>query len=239
MKNIVIFGASGGIGKAFTSLIAKNYPAAQIFAFSQNPVSFVENNILTEIIDYTSEDSIESALNVIRQYTSVIDLVFVANGILYDQNFMPEKSLNHLSREQFMKVFEINTIFPALVAKYFVPYLNKNNISIFAALSARVGSISDNLLGGWYSYRISKSALNMVIRNISIEIKRKNKNAIIVGLHPGTVDTNLSKPFLKTIEPSKLFTPEYSSKCLLHVIENLQIENSGKCFAWDGKEILP
>ena len=126
-----------------------------------------------------------------------------------------------------------------MVAKHFLPKLNKENRSIFAALSARVGSISDNQLGGWYAYRTSKAALNMVIKNAAIEIGRLNKKAIIVGLHPGTVDSNLSMPFQGNVPDGKLFTPEYSVQKLLQVLTNLTSEQSGKCFAWDGTEVKP
>ena len=120
-----------------------------------------------------------------------------------------------------------------------MPVLSRNKNSIFAALSARVGSVSDNQLGGWYAYRASKSALNMIIKSASIEVARKNPKAIIVGLHPGTVDSNLSKPFQHSITNNKLFTPSIAASHLLGVLDNLTSEQTGKCFAWDGSEILP
>ena len=132
----------------------------------------------------------------------------------------------------------VNTFGPTLLGKYFIPYLNKEK-SVFAFLSARVGSISDNVLGGWYSYRASKTALNQIIKNFSIEVKRSNQNAIFVGLQPGTVKSYLSKPFEKNVKPEKLFTPEYSSKKMLEVINTLKVEDSGKIFSWDGEEIQP
>ena len=122
-------------------------------------------------------------------------MVLVATGILHDEVFMPEKSLKDLSAEKFIHLFLVNSVLPAIIAKHFIPRLNQKKRSVFAALSARVGSISDNKMGGWYSYRASKSALNMIIKNVAIETARKNEQAIIVGLHPGTVDSNLSRPF--------------------------------------------
>jgi NAD(P)-dependent dehydrogenase (short-subunit alcohol dehydrogenase family) len=104
-------------------------------------------------------------------------------------------------------------------------------------LSARVGSISDNRLGVWYAYRASKAALNMILKNAAIEMARRYKKASIIGLHPGTVDTTLSKPFQRQVQEGKLFTPEYSSVCLLKVINDFEPEQSGKVFAWDGKEV--
>ena len=165
--------------------------------------------------------------------------MIVATGILYDNNIMPEKSLRDLSTEKFMHLFEVNTILPALIAKHFLPKLNRQTRSVFTALSARVGSISDNRLGGWYAYRASKSGLNMIIKNAAIEIGRQNKKAIIVGLHPGTVDSNLSKPFQSNVPDGKLFTSDYSVKMLLGVLDHLTPKSSGKCFSWDGKEVEP
>ena len=226
-QNIVILGAAGAIGSAFTNLLSQKYPNASLFAFSRNG----EYNI-----DYSSEDSIAEAAELAAKEKS-LDLVIVANGILHEETLIPEKSLRDLSAEKFHRVFEVNTITPALIAKYFLPKLNKEKLSVFSALSARVGSISDNQLGGWYAYRASKAALNMIIKNAAIEVSRRNKQAIIVGLHPGTVDSDLSKPFQGNVADGQLFTPEYSAEKLLAVLENLSVEQTGKCFAWDGKDI--
>lgn len=228
-ENIAILGASGAIGSAFTQCLSEKYPNASIFAFSRNG----KHNI-----DYSSEDSISEAAELAAK-DKPLDLVIIANGILHDDEIMPEKSLKDLSAEKFHRIFEANTITPALIAKYFLPKLSSDNTPIFAALSARVGSISDNQLGGWYAYRASKAALNMIIKNAAIEVSRRNKHAIVVGLHPGTVDSDLSKPFQGNVADGKLFTPEYSAKKLLDVLENLSPEQTGKCFAWDGKEVLP
>jgi len=135
--------------------------------------------------------------------------------------------------------WKINTFIPALMAKHFIPRLNLDRQSIFAALSARVGSISDNRLGGWYAYRASKTALNMIIKNAAIETARRNKKAIIVGLHPGTVDSSLSKPFQRNVPDEKLFAPMRSAQDLLKVLDDLNPEQSGRCFAWDGQEVKP
>ena len=121
----------------------------------------------------------------------------------------------------------------------FIPLLQKSTKSTFAFLSARVGSITDNKIGGWYSYRASKTALNQIIKNFSIEVKRSNPEAIFVGLQPGTVKSYLSKPFEKNVKSNSLFTPDYSAKKLLEVIANLDIEDTGKIFAWNGEEIQP
>jgi NAD(P)-dependent dehydrogenase (short-subunit alcohol dehydrogenase family) len=133
----------------------------------------------------------------------------------------------------------VNAIGPALVAKHFLPLLARGRSTAFAALSARVGSISDNRLGGWYGYRASKAALNMLIKTLSIELARTRPEAVCVALHPGTVDTRLSGPFQRSVAPDQLFTPEVSGRHLLRVLERLVPSDSGGCFAWNGKAIDP
>jgi NAD(P)-dependent dehydrogenase (short-subunit alcohol dehydrogenase family) len=229
LENIAIIGASGGIGQAFVNILSSQYPKANLFAFSSKK---------EYRIDYEREESIAEAAYVASS-KGPLGLVIVTNGMLHNQEIMPEKSLKELSRAKFHQLFEVNTVVPALIAKYFLPHMNREHTSIFTALSARVGSILENQLGGWYAYRASKAALNMMIKNCAIEIGRRNKNAIIVGLHPGTVDTDLSRPFHKNIPPEQLLTPHASVKKLLEVLASLKPEHSGKCFAWDGKEILP
>ncbi|WP_169566413.1 SDR family NAD(P)-dependent oxidoreductase [Sneathiella limimaris] len=228
-KNIAVIGGSGAIGSSMAKLLIEKYPAAKVSSFSRNG---------EYPIDYSCEDSLaEAAYRASKNLP--LDMVFVANGILHEGDIMPEKSLRELTAEKFHRIFEVNTVTPALIAKYFLPKLNKEGPSRFAVLSARVGSVSDNRLGGWYAYRSSKAALNMIIKNAAIEIGRKNRQAIIVGLHPGTVDSDLSKPFQSNVPADKLFTPEYSAGKLLSVLDSLKPENSGKCFAWDGEEIFP
>lgn len=229
VKNIAVIGASGAIGGAFSKLLAQKYPDAVQYAFSRTG---------EHRIDYTSEKSIAAAAELASQNGS-LDLVIVATGLLHEGEIMPEKSLKELSAEKFYRLFEVNTITPALIAKYFLPKLNRDQPSVFASLSARVGSVSDNRLGGWYAYRASKAALNMIIKSAAIETGRRNKQAIIVGLHPGTVDSALSKPFQSNVADGKLFTPDYSAGKLLDVLESLTPEQTGKCFAWDGQEVVP
>lgn len=228
-KTIAVIGASGAMGSAFTKILSNRYPHARLYPFSRNS---------GYRIDYSNEDSIAAAARHASQ-DQALDLVIVANGILHDGSIMPEKSLRELSAEKFHRLFAVNTITPALIAKHFLPQLNRDNPSIFAALSARVGSISDNRLGGWYAYRCSKTALNMFIMNAAIETGRRNKQAVIVALHPGTVDSALSRPFQSNVPDGKLFSPEYAAQKLSEVLQNLTPDQSGKCFAWDGAEVPP
>jgi NAD(P)-dependent dehydrogenase (short-subunit alcohol dehydrogenase family) len=137
------------------------------------------------------------------------------------------------------RVFAVNTIGPALVAKHFLPLLPRRGRSAFAAISARVGSIGDNRLGGWHSYRASKAALNMLLRNFAIELARRAPDAVCIGLHPGTVDTALSAPFRSRVAPDRLFTPARSAGHLLRVIEQATVADNGHVLAWDGARIPP
>jgi len=136
-------------------------------------------------------------------------------------------------------VFAINTIVPTLIAKHMLPVLEKGRKTAFAALSARVGSISDNRLGGWLSYRSSKAALNMAIKTLSIELRRINRDALILGLHPGTVETGLSKPFRAGVPEAQLFSARQSVEKMLTTLDCAVSDQSGKLLAYDGKEILP
>ena len=145
----------------------------------------------------------------------------------------------NLNADNLMKVLKVNTVGPAIIGKYFIPLLNKKDKSILAFLSARVGSISDNKTGGWYAYRSSKTALNQIIKNFSIELRRTNPNAIIFGLQPGTVDSNLSEPFKRNVKEGNLFTPDYSVSMLKKIINEASPCNSGSLIAWDGEEIKP
>ena len=237
-KTVAVIGSSGAIGKAFCKRLLEDDSVEKIFKFARNIADEDSKNEINIFIDIEDEDSIKKAIQELPEDIK-FDLIFVATGILHnEENVFPEKSIKDISIDKLKKVFAVNTFGPALIGKYFIPYLNKEK-SIFAFLSARVGSISDNNLGGWYSYRASKTALNQIIKNFSIEVKRTNQNAIFVGLQPGTVKSFLSKPFEKNVKPEKLFTPEYSSEKMLEVINTLKIKDSGKIFSWDGEEIQP
>ena len=238
MQSIAVIGASGAIGQALLRRLAEQYPHATIHAFARHKTNVSSASVHTHSIDLTEEHSIAGAASMASQ-SSPLDMVVVASGMLHQGDIVPEKSLRELSAEKFAQLFAVNTIGPALVAKHFLPLLHTDKRAVFAALSARVGSISDNGLGGWYSYRASKAALNMVIKNAAIEMARKHKQMIIIGLHPGTVDSALSQPFQANVPDGKLFSPDYAAECLLAVMEECRPEDSGKCFAWDGQEIAP
>ena len=151
----------------------------------------------------------------------------------------PEKSLRDIDGAALDRLFRINATGPAVVMRHFLPLLAKDRRSVFAALSARVGSIGDNRLGGWVGYRASKAALNQVIRTLAIELGRTDPHAVLVGLHPGTVDTPLSTPFQRNVDAGRLFSPEQAAGLLLDVIAGLAPGDSGHCLDWAGKRIAP
>jgi NAD(P)-dependent dehydrogenase (short-subunit alcohol dehydrogenase family) len=237
IKRAVIIGASGGIGRAFVQHIADMPSCEHVLALSRSSAEFNSPRVSTGQIDITDEDSVASAATKARELEP-FDAIIVATGFLHGQEINPERSLRALNRNGLEANFLVNTVGPALVAKHFLALMPRGERSVFAALSARVGSISDNRLGGWYSYRASKSALNMILKGLAIEHGRRQKDHIILGLHPGTVDTELSKPFQKNVPDGKLFTAEYSADKLLEFIMSVTPDASGKVFDWAGKQIL-
>lgn len=234
--NVAVIGASGAIGSALVTQFANRDDTDKIFTLSRSDCAITAGNVIPLNVDLESEASIQTAADAASQ-DAPLDQIIVATGFLHDENIMPEKSLKDLSTGKFEKLFAINSIGPALLAKHFLPTLTRQRRSVFAAISARVGSISDNSLGGWYAYRASKAALNMIIKCASIEMARRNPAAIVVALHPGTVDSSLSRPFHRHVPESQLFSPSQAAGKLLSLIDRLEANDSGKFFAWDGKQI--
>lgn len=231
-----VIGASGGIGGAFVQHLHRLEGVDAVYAFSRQAAP-KDGNCITARLDYDDEDSIAAAA-ALAEEGGPLDLVLVASGLLHDgAEMQPEKSFRSLNAGNLARNFHVNTVGPALVAKHFLPALARDRKVVFAALSARVGSIGDNRLGGWYGYRAAKAALNMTIRCLAIEVARNRKEMICVGLHPGTVDSQLSKPFQGGVAEDKLFAPETAADHLLEVVDGLSTGDSGKLFAWDGKEI--
>ncbi len=235
---VLVVGGSGGIGQAMLTQLLASDQIATISCWSRSSLSMTDPKLQCSNIDYVNEDSIQYAA---KQLVNPLDLVIVTTGFLhsYDsaENIRPEKSFTQLNPDSFQQNMLVNVLGPSLIAKHVLPKMRTGNKSIFTALSARVGSISDNRLGGWYAYRASKAALNMMIKTLSIELRRTHPKTIVAGLHPGTVDTSLSEPFQRNVPEKKLFTAEYSAQCLLTVINQLTVEDSGDCFAWDGQRV--
>lgn len=227
MKQAIVIGASGGIGAALVEALAEEDVPVRSLARS-----FAGR----DHIDLTDAASIAAAAAGI---TGTPDLIVVTTGLLHEDGQGPEKSMAALDADWLMRQYAVNTIGPALVARHFLPLMPKTGRCVFAVLSARVGSIGDNKLGGWYGYRMAKAALNQFVRTAAIEDKRRNDRGIVVGLHPGTVDTGLSQPFQAHVRADQLFTPARAAVQLLDVIEGLKAPDSGRVFDWEGKEITP
>ena len=217
----LVFGASGGIGQAFCRFLEDKLGSENVVKVSR---SFDGFDISDEEKILKFSESIEGSFN----------LIINAIGVLQTTEEGPEKTINVVKQKSMIDMIIINAIGPALIIKNFSKKLDKTKFSVFVNLSARVGSITDNRLGGWISYRSSKAALNQIIKTSSIEINRRNKNAICVGLHPGTVKTRFTEKFQNTTET---ISPDESVEMMMKVVENLSVDDNGYCFAYDGKVI--
>lgn len=220
----IVLGASGGIGGALLSYFEADPRCALALPLSRS----------VDGLDITNETTVREVAARLEAQRGSFDLIFNATGALTVDGAGPEKSIRAIDEVQMARQFAVNAIGPALLLKYFTPLLRRDGRSIFASLSARVGSIGDNRLGGWISYRASKAAQNQIIRTAAIEIARTNPQAIIVALHPGTVETELSKQFSKGKD---LFTPQQSAARLMETIDGLTPAQTGQFFAYDGSRI--
>lgn len=220
----VVIGASGGIGRAFVALLEDDPGCAEVLALGRSS---------DPPVDVCNEVSIQDAADRIEPGGPVA-LVIDATGLLHDDEMMPEKALDAVTPEAMARAFAVNASGPLLLLKHFRRVMPREGKAVFATLSARVGSISDNRLGGWYSYRASKAALNMFVKSASIEIARRRPEAVVLALHPGTVETGLSAPFRGS---RTVFTPEDAAAGLLGVIEAADPTQSGGLYAYDGSAI--
>jgi NAD(P)-dependent dehydrogenase (short-subunit alcohol dehydrogenase family) len=219
-RRVVVIGSSGGIGRALANQAEAS--GAEVIGLSR------------PAIDVDDEAKIAAAAELAGDGLSH---VIVASGLLHRGAQGPERDWRQLSAGWMLASFKANTVLPALVAKHFLPRLRRDAPALFAVLTARVGSIGDNRLGGWHSYRASKAAANQLVRTLSVELRRKNPGAAIVALHPGTVDTGMSRPFQRNVPAEKLFTPETSAAHLWSVMDGIGPAQSGSFLAWDGSEI--
>lgn len=243
----LVVGASRGIGRAWVELLLDRREWRWVHAACRDP----GNSELVALqarfparlklhrLDVTDEASIQSVASTLAADGDVLDLLVNTAGLLHaDDGMVPEKRLADVQPDALARAFAVNASGPLLLAKHFASLLRRNRPAVLANLSARVGSIGDNRLGGWYAYRMSKAAQNMATRTLAIELGRRYPGQIVVGLHPGTTDTALSKPFQAHVPEGKLFTAAYAVDCLMRVIERLGPEDSGQVFAWDGKPIV-
>jgi NAD(P)-dependent dehydrogenase (short-subunit alcohol dehydrogenase family) len=243
--NVLIVGANRGIGLGFVRLLLGDGRFARIFGTYRNLESASElmglanqfDKLTCLPLDITEEVQVSECVGKIRADVSKLHLVINCVGVLHDGDLQPEKSLRHINSENLLHYFQVNSIGSILLAKHFLPLFKHKERSVFASISAKVGSIGDNQLGGWYGYRASKAALNMFMRTAAIEYARSCPKALVVTLHPGTTDTRLSLPFQGNVKPEKLFSVERTVTQLLGVIEQLNDGDSGQFFSWDGSRL--
>lgn len=235
-KVACVIGASGGIGAALAALLP-NRGYRQVHMGMRSPRKSPAPDLRPFAIDLDDTSSIERAAADIEA-CGPLDLPIVATGILHrEPGIFPERSFKQIDRGVMETIFSVNTIGPALIARYFLPLLARERRAVAVFLSARVGSIADNHLGGWHSYRASKAALNALTRCFAIEARARNSQSVVAALQPGTVDTRLSEPFQRNLPPGQLLTPSESARHLLDVTDRLSPGDSGGFFAWDGSAI--
>lgn len=244
--NALIVGASQGIGLGFVKKLLHDDRIAQVYATYRQRESAGElielankysDKLICLSLDITEESQIVEVVQRIKAEVNKLHLVINCVGILHDDTFQPEKSLKQINSENLLRYFQINSIGSILLAKHLLPLFRHRENSVFASISAKLASIGDNEIGGWYGYRASKTALNMFMRTAAIEYGRSCPQTLVVTLHPGTTDTRLSRPFQKNVPPEKLFSVELCVTQLLSVIEQLQEGDSGQFFSWDGSRL--
>jgi len=255
----LVQGASKGLGLQFCRHILASRPDVKVIATSRFPD---KSEGLMELhgayhgrldiipLDVTKEDQVATLAGQLKEQHKGMDLLINCAAMLHPSG-RGETSLSHVSAEGLSTTFATNTVGPLLMAKYFQPLLAKGtgsfglqgekakdqHASVLVNMSAKVGSITDNGLGGWYSYRMTKAALNMATKNLSIELGRGRNKVLCVSLHPGTVDTDLSRPYHKGVPAGKLFSTELSVQYLMGVIDNLNIKETGSYIMWDGTKL--
>nr|WP_088877919.1 SDR family NAD(P)-dependent oxidoreductase [Vibrio mediterranei] len=235
--NVLIVGASGGIGSALCQQIL-THTNANVFATYRRAQPRVQHaRLCWYALDVTEEDDYSSLTTSLDAEVDHLDWVINCVGVLSINELTPEKTLKAVTSNNLMTSIQVNTLPTLLLAKHVLPFLRRSDAPRFATISARVGSIDDNELGGWYSYRCSKAALNMAVKNISIEWGRLMKRSCTIALHPGTTDTALSLPFQANVPEKQLFAPDKSANLLFHVLTNLSPEDNGRFIAYDGSDI--
>ena len=231
-EGVALIIGAGDIGICLSDYLTNNAPKLDVNICGRNLT--IPNGIYLDLENDQSYNSFEDQISLLKK---PLRLVINTSGFLHSNIFKPEKRLSHINRSNIIKNFSINSIAPILIAKSIEKFIRPELPFSFASLSARVGSIGDNRLGGWYSYRASKAAQNQFLKTLSIEWRRKYPNTIVSILHPGTCDTKLSKPFQTTVPKDKLFTPIQSAEYLINIISVQKTSDSGKFLAWDSSVI--
>lgn len=232
--NILISGGSGGIGLAIVKACSELAGVKQITAtYLTNPPAFSAQNLTWKQADLTQESQVKA----LAQEVSSIDLLVNAAGLLHNSEHQPEKTLKQFDVDFFYQNMSVNLLTSILLAKYVQPKLKAGHTTFFVSVSAKVGSLSDNRLGGWLSYRTSKAALNMAMKTIALEWRRTVPNCCVMLFHPGTTDTPLSEPFQKNLPEGQLHSPDLTAQALMALIKKLTPEDSGRFFSYNGEEI--
>ncbi|CAM3774102.1 SDR family oxidoreductase [Parendozoicomonas haliclonae] len=234
MKEVLIIGGCGGIGSALVdSFLAPEEPCQVHATWCHQRPTKQHERLKWYLADVTDEAAIEKLSGQFEH----LDYLINAVGVLHNGMGEPEKNISQVKPEFFLMNLSFNAMPTLLLAKHFKKVLKPVKNSVFATISAKVGSIEDNRLGGWYSYRASKAALNMVLKNLSIEWQRELPECCVAALHPGTTDTALSKPFQARVPADKLFSPATSAHCLTTVLSKLTPKDSGRFWSWDGSQL--
>ena len=232
-EGVALIIGTGDIGRCISDYVTAASPNIDVIVCGRNPTN--QNDIYLDLEDDRSFASFE---NNIAQYKKPLRLVINTSGFLHSNLIKPEKRLSHINRTNIIKNFTINAFAPILIAKSIEKFIRPDLPFSYASLSARVGSIGDNRLGGWYSYRASKAAQNQFLKTLSIEWRRKYPLSVVSILHPGMCDTKLSRPFQSAVPKIKLFTPTQSAEYLINIISEQKPSESGNFLAWD-KSIIP
>ena len=226
----LVVGAGGGIGNALADALARNWPSMQVIRCRRTVVDPSEWRV-----DLECDKSLSELRDRLSRQSLPLRLVINSSGRLHGLGLYPEKRLQQVQRQQLVESFGINAVGPLLLARAIEPFIQRSLPFHFASLSARVGSITDNRSGGWYAYRAAKAAQNQLLRTLSIEWGRKFPLTTVTLLHPGTTDTQLSRPFQQFISAENVFTAQRAAEYLLHLLMCQTPKQSGSFLAWDGQ----
>ncbi|EAR57287.1 C factor cell-cell signaling protein [Photobacterium sp. SKA34] len=232
--NILIIGGTGGIGSALINLLINQNTENTIHStYHITQPELMHPQLTWYQVDVSKDSDVAELSETVNQ----LDIVINAVGMLHSGDMMPEKTITQFDSDFFNQNISTNVLPTLLIAKHLSPKLKSKTLNYFVTVSAKIGSIEDNNLGGWISYRSSKAALNMALKTISIEWKNKKFNTCVFAFHPGTTDTNLSKPFQRNVPEGNLQTPEKVAAALINLLQRLSLKDNGKFFSYDGTEI--
>ena len=238
MKTIILFGASSGIAQAYLKHLDNQQQKFNIVCISASDLQ--PNSSISQFTTDYSSPELARIVAQLKQQETDLHQVIIFNGLLHNSDHMPEKKIEDIDSDYFNQLMHSNTLTPILCLKSLLPLLTHKTECTITALSARVGSINDNKLGGWYTYRASKAALNMLFQNAAIELSRRAKKTKLILFHPGTTDTELSKPFQRNVPAGKLFTPAFVAEQLFELTNNnptLELNGEADYLDWQGNHI--